>query len=262
MDTQFYLDRIVELFKEEMVGHLTGIYVHGSLAMGCFNPNISDIDFLVITKGKLQTDTYKRISKKLLSLHAELPNKGGIEMSIILEACLEDLAYPTPFEFHYSAFHRERYQNDENYMCGGSVDTDLVAHLFVTYHRGIALYGKPIQEVFKPIGRPLFIQSILCDLAAAPQGIKESPVYYILNLCRFLCFLKEGIVASKKEGGEWGLTVVPIEYQDLIRQSLEAYSDATATMQLDNQRLAAFAEHMLSEIKLLIDIDSPLNCPN
>jgi predicted nucleotidyltransferase len=43
MDTQHYLDKIVELFRDELSENLIGIYLHGSLAMNCFNPNRSDI---------------------------------------------------------------------------------------------------------------------------------------------------------------------------------------------------------------------------
>jgi predicted nucleotidyltransferase len=38
----------------EMLGsNLVGVYLHGSLAMGCFNPHASDIDVLVITQRRV-----------------------------------------------------------------------------------------------------------------------------------------------------------------------------------------------------------------
>ena len=48
MDTQSVLDQAVDLFKEELGSHLVGVYLHGSLAMGCFNPEASDVDLLVV----------------------------------------------------------------------------------------------------------------------------------------------------------------------------------------------------------------------
>lgn len=55
---QNILDEIVDeskmIFKED----LTGIYLHGSLAMGCFNPKKSDIDLMIpmrICNGLLMT---------------------------------------------------------------------------------------------------------------------------------------------------------------------------------------------------------------
>jgi predicted nucleotidyltransferase len=75
MNTRFYLDKIVTLFKEEIKQNLLGIYLHGSLAMGCFNPSRSDIDFIVVVKEKLTTINHKRIASMFLSLHDEMSSR-------------------------------------------------------------------------------------------------------------------------------------------------------------------------------------------
>jgi predicted nucleotidyltransferase len=67
MDIQYYLQEIVRLFRKEMMDNLVGIYLHGSLAMRCFNPDKSDIDFLVIAKNKLTFET-KKVSRENCSL--------------------------------------------------------------------------------------------------------------------------------------------------------------------------------------------------
>jgi len=41
------LESFVERNKEILEDSLVGIYLHGSAAMGCFNPAKSDIDLLV-----------------------------------------------------------------------------------------------------------------------------------------------------------------------------------------------------------------------
>jgi streptomycin 3"-adenylyltransferase len=204
MNTQFYLDKIVTLFKEELKENLLGIYLHGSLAMGCFNPIRSDIDFIVVVEEKLTAINQKRIASMVLSLNEEMSNERGIEFSIILETHLKPFIYLTPFEFHYSDYHREKYRTDENYLCGGFEDEDLASQIEVAYHRGITLYGKPLSELYEPIARPFYLASIL-HVEDATEDIINNPMYFTLNLCRILFFLKEGIVSSKKEGGEWGV---------------------------------------------------------
>lgn len=252
MDTQYYLDRTVELFKEEMGSNLVGVYLHGSLAMGCFNPNKSDIDLLIVAQEKLSFENSKRIVKKLLKLHDSMPNKRGIELSVILESYLKDFVYPTPFEFHYSDYHREKYQAEENYLCGGFEDPDLAAHIVVTYHRGIKLYGKAIREVFYPIDQQFYIKSILSDVESALEDIIESPVYFTLNLCRVLYFLKkEGVVSSKKEGGEWSLSVLPSEYHQNVQHCLNEYIGIADNDELNVEQLTGFANCMISEINNL-----------
>lgn len=249
MDTQFYLGKIVDLFKKELKDNLTGIYLHGSLAMGCFHPDKSDIDLLIVAKNKLTAEDNKRISRMLLSFHDELPNQRGIEVSILLEAYLKDFVHPTPFEFHYSDYHREKYRTDENYICGGFEDADLAAHIFVTYHRGVALYGQPMCEVFQPIDRQFYIASILSDIEDVSPGILTAPVYFTLNLCRVLYYLKEGVVSSKKEGGEWGLNALPLAYQPLIQNCLSDYNGTSNNTEFQNQQLLDFADYMINIIQ-------------
>lgn len=90
---------------------------------------------------------------------------------------------------------RGNYQSDDDYICGGYDDADLAAHIAVTYHRGIAVYGKAIREVFQPIDELFYIKSILYDVQNAATDIIETPMYISLNLCRVLFFLREGAVS-------------------------------------------------------------------
>lgn len=243
------LDDITDLFKVELNENLAGIYLHGSLAMGCFNPDKSDIDLLVVVKRKVTAETFKRIASKLLAIDDELPNEGGIELSVILESSLGEFVYPTPFEFHYSPLHKDKYRTDGNYICGGREDPDLAAHLTVAYHRGIALYGKPLREVMQPVDKRFYVESILHDAEDAPQGILDAPEYYVLNLCRVLYYLKEGVVSSKREGGEWGLKALPAEYGETVRLCLERYGGRAGRMEPDKRLLSGFASYMLGEIR-------------
>ncbi|MGG4143053.1 DUF4111 domain-containing protein [Paenibacillus algorifonticola] len=177
-----------------------------------------------------------------------MPNDRGIELSIILEDYLLHFVYPTPFEFHYSDLHRENYQSDDNYICGGYDDADLATHIVVTYYRGIAVYGKAIREVFQPIDESFYIKSILYDVQNSATDIIETPMYISLNLCRVLFFLREGAVSSKKEGGDWGMRALPSEYHPIIERSLNEYSGIDDKSEFNREQLTEFAAYMLSEI--------------
>lgn len=249
MDIQVALERAVELFRTELGNNLTGVYLHGSLAMGCYNLVQSDIDLLVIVKADVSLEIKKQLAQKLLMFQKQLPNQRGVEVSIILESYLHNFKYPTPFEFHYSDYHHERYESDENYICGGFEDPDLAAHVVITYHRGIALFGPPVQEIFQPIDMRYYKESIIYDIDNALQNIVESPAYYTLNLCRVLCFLKEGSITSKKEGGEWGLAALPAVYHPLIEHCLNAYTSGRDQEGLNSDDLIGYAEYMLGEIR-------------
>ena len=244
-----YLYEIVDVFVGEMDVNLIGVYLHGSLAMGCFNPESSDVDLLVICKEEISNDTKKRIVKRLLNITQGSPNQ--LEMSIILERYLKSFEYPTPFELHY--FH-PNYLIDENYICGGNglKDPDLAAHLMVTYHRGIKLYGPEVKMIFQPIDKQLYIESIFYDIGDAPSKIVEKPVYFTLNLCRVMYFLKEGIVSSKKEGGEWGVIHLLNENQRVVKQCLNVYTGLTKEINISNDELIQFANWMIKECNQLL----------
>ncbi|WP_274650894.1 nucleotidyltransferase domain-containing protein [Paenibacillus humicola] len=129
------LNKIIGLFQEEMQECLAGIYLHGSLSVGCYNPETSDIDLLVIAKDKLAADAYIRIARGLLAIDDGRYGEGGIEVSIVLETYMQSFVYPTPFEFHYSPSHRESYRSDSAYVCGDLEDPDLAAHAVVSGKR-------------------------------------------------------------------------------------------------------------------------------
>ncbi|SFT08072.1 aminoglycoside adenylyltransferase domain-containing protein [Paenibacillus sp. BC26] len=248
METDEYLHQITTMFHAVLKESLAGVYLHGSLAMGCFNPKKSDIDLIVVVTDKLTRVQQKEIINRLLILHDELPSGRGIELSILLEAHVQEFVHPSPFELHYSDYHRERYRTDEDYICGGFTDDDLAAHLTVTYQRGITLYGRPIQDMFQPIDRSYYLQSILNDISSAAEEISDSPTYFTLNMCRVLMFLREDFIASKKEGGEWALQVLPLKFHPVLTYCLEDYSGITNEFVGDKEAFVAFAEYMSNEI--------------
>lgn len=244
-----YLDQAVELFKAELETNLSGIYLHGSLAMGCFNQDTSDIDLLIVIHDKLSQEASLKLAKKVVAFHDSLPNRRGVELSIVLKTYLKNFVYPTPFEFHFSDFHLERYRADESYVCGGYEDADLAAHFAVVYQRGIILYGEPIREAFLPVDRKYYLNAILEDIGDAPKSIIESPVYYTLNLCRVLYFVQEAYISSKKEGGTWGLQHLPARYHGLLKRCLDEYSGAVNAGGYDPVLLVDFAEYMTGHIR-------------
>lgn len=254
MDTQLYLDKFVALIKRELSENLITIYLHGSLAMGCFNPKNSDIDFIVVINKRLEREVARRITDATLELHDELPNKNGFEFSIVLKEHLDPFIYPTPIEFHYSPLHRDRYQTDENYLCGGYEDEDFASQFVVAYYRGKLLYGKSLKDICKPIDRKYFVASIYSDVKDSKENIVNNPVYVVLNLCRVIYYLQEEILSSKKEGGEWGLQSLPEYFHPIIRECLDRYSGVDEEIELDSQQLMHFSDTVLTEIKRMIEI--------
>jgi len=243
------LKKFISYSKEFFGNDLTGIYLHGSAIMGCFNPEKSDLDLLVVVKKKIPDEAKRQFMDMVMELNKQAPAKG-LELSVVKEEVCNPFVYPTPFELHFSNAHLDWYQsNPQDYvekMKG--TDKDLAAHFTITYHRGMVLYGKEISEVFAPVPREAYLDSIWCDIENAREDIVENPMYLTLNLCRVLAYKKEGLIVSKKEGGEWGLKNIDRpEFQALITTALREYRD-NEDMMFDETIAKNFAEFMLEEI--------------
>ena len=59
VEPEILLDRITAEIVKVLGTKLVGIYLHGSLAMGCFNFKSSDIDFLVIINEDIASNQKK-----------------------------------------------------------------------------------------------------------------------------------------------------------------------------------------------------------
>ena len=239
-----FTERSAEILKDR----LTGIYLHGSAAMGCFHPKKSDLDFLTVVSGQL-TDAEKReYMDMVLALDAEGPAKG-IEMSVVTREACNPFVYPTPFILHYSRMHTDRYRKDpEEYIRKmNGTDRDLAAHFTVIRSRGRCLYGSPAAEVFGEVPETDYLDSIWNDVSGAEEEITDNPMYLILNLARVLAFRREKVILSKQEGGKWGLRNLPEEYRPLIRTALGEYEGAAA--QYDPETAKRYAAYMLEQIK-------------
>lgn len=235
--------------KEILGDDLVGVYLHGSAVMGCFNAKKSDIDLLVVVNDEISDEIKMQYMDMVLRLNANAPEKG-IEMSIVRKEACKPFAYPTPFELHFSASHLEWYKaNPTDYvMKMKGTDSDLAAHFTIIYHRGKCLCGEEIKNVFEEISGELYFDSILQDIADAEADIITNPTYIILNLCRVLAYKREGLVLSKKEGGEWGLKFLPEKYHTLISQALGEYL-SDEVKEWNETDTSGYALYMLEKIR-------------
>jgi predicted nucleotidyltransferase len=240
---------ILEYYRKTLGENLTGFYLHGSLAMGCFNPLRSDIDFLATVREKLTATRKRAIIGYLHEHRAGFPVKG-VEMSIVREKIVRELPFPTPFELHYSDDWYRRYKNGEVDL-SAQTDEDLVAHFVIVKKRGICLYGQPIDEMFPEIPDNIYIRSLIADARWLYERTDQDLLYAILNLSRILAFLKERKITSKKEGSEWALTKLPSEFSPLINAALDFHAGLQAEMKYDNSVFTRFLEYTKREIASL-----------
>lgn len=247
MDT--VIDSFVKRSQEILKDNLVGIYLHGSAVMGCYNPDKSDLDLIVVVKEAMTEAVKRSFMDMVVELNSKGPSKG-IEMSIVKKSVCKPFVYPTPFELHFSVAHIDWYRKDlDDYVSKmKGEDKDLAAHFTIITHRGKCLYGASIKNTFAEVPTQDYIDSIWNDIVDAEEEIIDNPMYLILNLARVHAYLKDGLVLSKKEGGEWALNNVPERYHSLIQEAMNEYADGAGISY--NMNLAKeYAGYMVGEIE-------------
>lgn len=242
------LDKFVNMSKKIIGKNLTGVYLHGSMAMGCFHPEKSDIDLIVVIE-KDMTDVQKTdFMNCVLEQNKEAPPKG-LELSIVKREYCNPFVYPTPYVLHFSVQHLKWFQDnpDEYIRNMKGRDKDLAAHFFIINKYGIMLYGKKIEDVFGEVPKECYIDSIWCDVKNAKKDIFVAPTYIILNLCRVLAFIEKGLCLSKQQGAVWGLKNLPEKYHCLIAEALKSYQSGGEIM-INTEAADDFAQYMLLKI--------------
>lgn len=243
------LETFINISKNVLQDNLVGVYLHGSAAMNCFNPNRSDIDLIVVVEKSLPDKTKKLFLDKLIPLYKKAPKKG-IECSIIRKDVCHPFKYPTPYELHFSKEYLNWYasSSDDYIEKMQGTDKDLAAHINIINHYGKTLYGKEKELVFGSVGEDYYFDSLLYDISDSLNGITDNSTYYILNLCRVLAFKKEKLVLSKANGGKWGTKNLPSKYHSLISSALNEYENDQHYL-LHEKTAKDFASYMLAIIK-------------
>ena len=249
MPYQNLINAFIAAAKEIIGEKLTGVYLHGSLAMECFNPDKSDIDLIIIIEEKISDEQKMAFMERVVDLNKQAPAKG-LEMSIVLRKYCNPFLYPTPFELHFSPTHLQWFSDaPQNYVQNmRGDDKDLAAHFTIIRQYGITLYGEKTENVFAEVPRQNYIDRILEDVQGSREEILEQPMYITLNLCRVLAFLKDGLYLSKQEGAQWAMKHLSAEYAPIISDALTCY-ETNQDMVIEEERGRAFADDMLAAIK-------------
>ena len=249
------LEILVEKFRQYFSENLVGIYLHGSLAMGGFNSESSDIDLLIVVKNKLSLEDKKELARIILELSKNAPAKG-FELSIVTLENVHNFIYPTPYEFHFSYDHKEDFETGKVDFSKDNADPDLAAHFVITKERGICLAGQPISAVFRDVPKKFYLDSIIKDsewsyekMIAGSDDELSLPVYGVLNFCRVLALIQEGLVTSKLEGGAWALENLPKEFNPLITETIKEKSKSGTGKGIEIRIIKKFANYAMSIIR-------------
>jgi len=202
-DINGILFKFKEGIKETLKKRVFGIYIHGSLALGDFNPNSSDIDFLVVTKNPLSEDDINSLREFHLNMETKYPKWWNrLEGSYIPKDILKRLEPPDI---------PRPYLNNGKLMLA-KYGYEWILEKYVLREYGIVLDGPPFSKLVDPIESKDLKRATLNLLHEWWKPMiydtdrlydTEYQVYAVLTMCRVLYTLNHGKIVSKPKAAQW-----------------------------------------------------------
>ena len=214
------LDRLLAEVQIVLGDQLVGMYLHGSLASGDFEPATSDVDFVVVTAGALPEPTIAELE----TLHMRLLD-SGMEWAGKLEGTYlprEILRHYRPSDALYPSLNEAKF-----YMGGHGSDWVIGSHILREH--GLTLAGPPPQSLIDPVPPEALRQATRellrqwwAPMLAQPERLRGSDyqAYAVLTMCRALYTLEHGAVVSKPVAARWAQKVLSEPRARLIEQAL------------------------------------------
>jgi hypothetical protein len=198
-----------------------GMYLYGSLALGDFNPQKSDIDFIVVTAQEL-TDELRQALQAMHLRIASGPSRWAME--------LEGSYIPLTALRRYAPNAARHLHIDRG--CGRleveQHDSDWVVQRYSLRKFGVVVAGPPIHSLIDPISPDDLRQAVidllwwwelqLVDTSRVEQS--DYQAYAILSMCRILYTFRFGTIASKPAAARWAQRSLGEPWAALIERAL------------------------------------------
>jgi Domain of unknown function (DUF4111) len=219
---QQVLDEYTALIHEQLPGLLAGVYLHGSLALGAFDPRLSDIDFISITSRRCSAtdiDSLRAIHDALRQRYPQAHLEGSYLQSDDLGR-FEDTIPPHP-HIHDGVLH-----------ISGHFDINAVTW-WVLKHRGITVVGPPAEHFDYQVDWDDLIAKMHHNMNTYWASFTTNPrriawlltddgiQWAVLGVLRQFYTFREHAITSKISAGIYGLQHTPRRWQHLIQEALD-----------------------------------------
>jgi predicted nucleotidyltransferase len=233
-DVRRQLAELVNALGQALGPSLVGVYVHGSLALGCFRPERSDIDVLAVANRPLAPGERRSLGEALRGISAPKTwpraARWPLELDLITASAVSDWHHPAPYDLHYSEKRRE--------PLGPGTNSDLAAHLTVVHQAGVVLTGAPPASTLPAVPWNDYADALRGDLsycAAESHGF-----YSVLSPARIWATLAEREPHTKESAAEWALPRVPAAARPLLADALAVYRAERDWVDFDADAVRAY----------------------
>ncbi len=240
--------RTLQTESQRVLGeNFVGSYLHGSLALGGFNPARSDVNIVVVTKQRTDIEVKRTLVTLLLRI-SKMP--CPVSIHFLAQHGIFPFHHPLPYDLYYNETMREYSQQDmrndfwKHWNDSTEYDPDLTIILTILQLYGICLSGEPPTKTLPAIPEHAFRDALVTKVQLAQQYPLHDPISFVLNACRVSAYLHDHVVLSKDAGGVWALTSLPEQYHPLIQQLLALYRGERPGRPVGNAALQDFVAYV------------------
>ena len=200
---------------------LVGFYLYGSLSLGDFDRESSDVDFLIVTTG----DLAGKALDELREMHASIASSG--------------LAFANRLEGSYiprAALRRYDPQNSRHPTIGADWEFHVAGHgsnwvieRYIVREHGVIVWGPSPRTLIDPVSLSELREAV-CEMLrdfwqeqlTGPEWLRprDYQAFAVLTMCRALYTLSMGDVVSKPEAAAWACQALDSKWRPLIERAL------------------------------------------
>jgi aminoglycoside adenylyltransferase-like protein len=215
------LQELLSGAREILGDHFVGMYLDGSLAIGDFEPDKSDLDFVVVTGSEISSDTFAALK----AMHDRLaigPSKWARELegSYISQRALRHDRRPAAHPYIDRGSALAMVHPESGYW---------PIHRHMLREHGVVLAGPPPQTLIDPVQPEELREAVrgilrewwmpmLVDAPLLQNGFYRS--YAVLTMSRMLYTIRHGVIVTKPIAARWAQQALDKRWTPLIQQAL------------------------------------------
>ncbi|OPA73728.1 hypothetical protein BVG16_26935 [Paenibacillus selenitireducens] len=251
---QTILYEYISMVQKELP--LQGFYIYGSIALGDYSLELSDIDFIAVTDQRLNPDGIRHVEQvhRLVERKFPKPNLNGIYVTWEDLGKLQEEITPYPFYC------------DGKLTAAGYFECNLVTW-YELKHTGITIIGPEASDLAFTVDWGQLISLMYANLNTYWQrwivqsekhlSLKSAALYFrssevewgVLGITRLFYTFREHQITSKARAGEYALLIVPERWHKILQEALRVRRGVKKSMYASKSQRRSDALHYMKYIQ-------------
>jgi hypothetical protein len=194
-------------FGEQIAGVLAdalgrdpvGVYFVGSVALGGYVADESDVDIVAVSASALTEAQKDRVALAILEASAACPARG-VEFTLYHLEVANSLPHGADFEVNVNG--GQRMPTAVHRDAAAEPGFWYVLDRAIAHQSGIAVRGPSPRTTFVDVPRRMLLHAMY-ESMGWHRVHEKATLYSVLNACRAWRFAEENVLGSKLEGAAW-----------------------------------------------------------